>query len=166
MDQAADGHGPAEKDPFAAVGRLNSSGARIRLPYGTFTAIDTWDDPSLCVVDTYDLTGDDIQFVEQRYNRPELVPVAKAIESAEKHDYPAVLAYCARSRLRQRSFGNCRTAAASMPGLRCFSSAQEERGCGAVIQTSRVLWWKSAKIALWWSPIPPIDAAMQPKTIP
>jgi hypothetical protein len=102
MDQAADGHGPTEKDPFAAVGRLNSNGARITLPYCTFTAIDTWDNPSLCAADTYDLSGDDIQFVEQRTNRPELVPVAKAIEYAEKHDYPAVLAYCGSEQVARK----------------------------------------------------------------
>jgi hypothetical protein len=102
LDQAADGHGPTANDPFAAVGRLNAKGARITLPYCTFTAIDTWDNPSLCAADTYDLSGDEIQFVEQRYNRPELVPVAKAIEYAERHDYPAVLAYCGSEQVARK----------------------------------------------------------------
>jgi hypothetical protein len=102
LDQAADGHGPTEKDPFAAVGRLNSKGARITRPYCTFTAIDTWDNPSLCAVDTYDLSGDDMQFAERRSNRPEPVPVAKAIEYAEKHYYPAVLAYCGSEQVARK----------------------------------------------------------------
>jgi len=64
------------------------------LPYCWFSAIDTWDNPSLCAVDTYDVEGDEVRFRSRAYNRPDLVPVAKALEYAGKRDYPAVLGYC------------------------------------------------------------------------
>lgn len=82
------------KHPFPGIGELKTGGAIVTLPNCWFSAIDTWDNPSMCAVDTYDLSGDTIRFVSERYNRPDLLPVAKAIEYAEKHDYPAVLAYC------------------------------------------------------------------------
>jgi hypothetical protein len=64
-----------------------------------FSAIDTWDNPSLCAVDTYDVSGDDVQFRSRVYNRPDLLPVAKAIEYAEQRDYRAVLGYCASAQV-------------------------------------------------------------------
>jgi hypothetical protein len=82
------------KHPFPPIGELKTEGTIVTLPYCWFSAIDTWDNPSMCAVDTYDLSGDAIRFVSERYNRPDLLPVARAIEYAEKHDYPAVLAYC------------------------------------------------------------------------
>ena len=79
---------------FEQIGKLQTEGPLITLPYCWFSAIDTWDNPSLCAVDTYDVEGDEVRFRSRAYNRPELVPVAKAIEYAEKRDYPAVLGYC------------------------------------------------------------------------
>ena len=53
------------------------------------------DNPSLCAVDTYDLAGNSVKFRARVYNRPDLLPVAKAIEYAERRDYRALLGYCA-----------------------------------------------------------------------
>jgi hypothetical protein len=80
---------------FEKIGKLNTEGPFITLPYCWFSPIDTWDNPSLCSVDTYNLSGDDVSFVSHKYNRPDLVPIARALEYAEQRDYPAVLAYCA-----------------------------------------------------------------------
>lgn len=80
---------------FARVGKLQTDGPAITLPYCWFSPIDTWDNPSLCAVDTYDISGDHVKFRSRAYNRPDLLPIAKAIEYAEQRDYPAVRAYCA-----------------------------------------------------------------------
>jgi hypothetical protein len=82
---------------FQRIGKLQTEGSRITLPYCWFSAIDTWDNPSLCAADTYDLSGDSVKFISRAYNRPDLVPVAKAIEYAQKRDHEAVEGYCASS---------------------------------------------------------------------
>ena len=82
---------------FAQIGKLRTEGSLITLPYCWFSLIDTWDNPSLCAVDSYDLSDDDVRFRSHIYNRPDLVPVARALEYAERRDYPAVLGYCASS---------------------------------------------------------------------
>lgn len=87
---------------FPQVGTLQTKGPLITLPYCWFSTIDTWDNPSLCAVDTYDLSGDDIRFNGRTYNRPDLVPIAKTVEYAQQHDYPAVLAYCTSSDIARR----------------------------------------------------------------
>jgi hypothetical protein len=79
---------------FEPIGKLQTEGSLVTLPYCWFSPIDTWDNPSLCAVDSYDLEGDQVRFRSRTFNRPDLVPVAKAIEYAEKRDYPAVLGYC------------------------------------------------------------------------
>jgi hypothetical protein len=84
-------------DPLEGIGKLQTEGPVITLPYCWFSPIDTWDNPTLCAVDTYDLSGDDARFEGHAYNRPDLVPVAKAIEYAQKRDSPALLGYCASS---------------------------------------------------------------------
>jgi len=84
------------------IGKLQTGGSRITLPYCWFSAIDTWDNPSLCAVDTYDLSGDDVRFHSRVYNRPDLVPIAKAVEYAQQRDYPAVFAYCASSEVARK----------------------------------------------------------------
>lgn len=86
---------PTPKEPFPLVGELQTTGPLLKLPYCWFSALDTWDDPSLCALDSYDLSGDEIRFISRVYNRPDLVPIAKAIEYAEKRDLPAVRGYCA-----------------------------------------------------------------------
>ena len=87
---------------FAQIGKLQTEGPAITLPYCWFSPIDTWDNPSLCAVDTYDISGDHVKFRSREYNRPDLLPVAKAIEYAEQRDYPAVLAYCASGDVARR----------------------------------------------------------------
>jgi hypothetical protein len=84
------------------IGKLRTEGPRITLPYCWFSRIDTWDNPSLCALDTYDLTGEDVKFRSRVYNRPDLVPIAKAIEYAEQRDYPAVLAYCTSPQIARK----------------------------------------------------------------
>ena len=102
MDEGFTGGKPTPKEPFLPIGKLETKGPLITLPYCWFSAIDTWDNPSLCALDTYDLSGDAVKFKSRAYNRPDLVPIAKAIEYAEKHDYPAVLAYCANADVARR----------------------------------------------------------------
>jgi hypothetical protein len=87
---------------FAHIGTLRTEGLLISLPYCWFSSIDTWDNPSLCAVDTYDISGDNVTFRVRTYNRPDLLPIAKAIEYAEQRDYPAVLGYCASSQVAHR----------------------------------------------------------------
>ena len=87
---------------FEWVGKLQTDGPQISLPYCSWSPIDTWDNPSMCAVDIYDLTGDDVKFRTRAYNRPDLLPIAKAIEYAEQRDYPAVLGYCASAEIAHR----------------------------------------------------------------
>ena len=94
--------GPGDEPEFKQIGELRTKGSLITLPYCLFSPIDTWDNPSLCAIDTYDLSGDDVKFRSRTYNRPDLLPIAKAIEYAEKRDYPAVLGYCASSQVAHR----------------------------------------------------------------
>src|SRR5208283_4143244 len=53
-------------------------------------------------VNTYDLSGDRVRFISSVANRPDLLPIAKAIQYAQAHDYPAVLAYCGSPDVAQR----------------------------------------------------------------
>lgn len=87
---------------FPQVGELQTEGPLVTLPYCWFSAIDTWDNPSLCAVDTYDVSGDDVRFKSRVYNRPDLVPIAKGIEYAEHRDYLAVRGYCASDNAAQK----------------------------------------------------------------
>jgi len=80
---------------FPQIGKLHTSEPLVTLPYCWFSSIDTWDNPSLCAVDTYDLAGDEVRFRSRTYNRPDLVPIAKGIEYAQQRDYAAVIGYCA-----------------------------------------------------------------------
>jgi hypothetical protein len=89
----------SEVKGFEPIGKLSTDRSLITIPYCWFSAIDTWDNPSLCAVDTYDVSGDDVKFRNRTYNRPDLLPVARVIEFAEQRDYPAVLGYCATSRV-------------------------------------------------------------------
>lgn len=91
---------------FPVIGKLQTENALVTLPYCWFSPIDTWDNPSLCALDTYDLSGDDVRFRSRIYNRPDLVPIAKAIEYAEHRDYPAVLSYCASPQVARRLVRN------------------------------------------------------------
>lgn len=84
---------------FPQLGKLRTQGKLISLPYCWFSALDRWDNPSLCAVDTYDLSDNNVRFVSRIYNRPDLVPIAKAIQYAQQHDYRAVLSYCASAQV-------------------------------------------------------------------
>ena len=84
---------------FSRIGDLKTEGVRVTLPYCWFSAIDTWDNPSMCAVDTYDLSGDNAKFISRAYNRPDLLPVAKAIKYAEQRDYGALLGYCSSAKV-------------------------------------------------------------------
>jgi len=89
---------PSEKgrsNSLAPIGRFQAAGALITLPYCWHSQIDTWNNPSLCAVDSYDISRDRARFVHRAFNRPDLVPVARVIEYGQAHDYPALLAYCA-----------------------------------------------------------------------
>lgn len=87
---------------FPPIGALKTTGSLITLPYCWFSAIDTWDNASLCAVDSYDISRDRPRFTGTVANRPDLLPVAKAIAHAQARDYPAVLAYCASAGVARR----------------------------------------------------------------
>jgi hypothetical protein len=89
--------GLAPVSGFPQIGALRTEGSSITLPYCWFSPIDTWANSSLCAVDRYDISGDQVKFRSRTYNRPDLVPIAKAIEYAEQRDFHAVLGYCASS---------------------------------------------------------------------
>jgi len=104
QDDPVDEHIPSDKiavDSFPPIGTRQTEGARIKLPYCWFSAIDTWDNPSLCAVNTYDLSGDRVRFIGSVVNRPDLLPLARAIEYAQSHDYPAVRAWCGSDEVAQ-----------------------------------------------------------------
>jgi hypothetical protein len=102
LDSTPAGAKPSAKYPFAQIGELRTDGGRITLPFCWFSAIDTWDHPSMCAVDTYDVSGNQVKFISRGFNRPDLLPIAKALEHAEQRDYPAVLAYCASAEVAQK----------------------------------------------------------------
>src|SRR6266496_180636 len=84
---------------FPQAGKLGNKGRLVTLPYCWFSSVHAWDNPSLCAVDTYDLSGDDVTLRSRAYNRLDIVPVVKAIEYAEQHDYHAVLGYCSSAQI-------------------------------------------------------------------
>jgi hypothetical protein len=87
---------------FEQIGKLQTEGPLITLPYCWFSAIDTWDNPSLCAVDTYDLSRTDVKFHSRTVNRPDLLPVAKAIEYAQLREYGPALSYCASAEIARK----------------------------------------------------------------
>ncbi len=102
-----------QEHSFLPIGELKTESPLITLPYCWFSGIDTWENPNLCAVNSYDISGDRVRFVSTAYNRPDLLPIAKAIEHAKAHDYPAVLAYC----------GSAAVARKFMEGIPSFDSA-------------------------------------------
>lgn len=94
--------GRAETDSFGPIGKLKTEGPRITLPYCWFSAIDTWDNPSLCAVDTYDISGDRPRFISTVYNRPDILPIARVLQYAGTHDYLALRAYCGSDEVAQQ----------------------------------------------------------------
>jgi hypothetical protein len=96
------GYPPSPENPFAKIAQFQTEGPLISLRYCWRSAIDQDDNPDMCAVDTYDLSGDDVRFRSREYNRPDLLPIAKAIEYAEKRDYQAVLGYCSSEDIARR----------------------------------------------------------------
>jgi hypothetical protein len=94
------------EDSFEPVGKLRTNGSMITLPYCWFSGIDTYNNPSLCAVNSYDISGDRVRFVSSVFNRPDLLPIAKAIEYAQARDYPAVLAYCGSPDVARKMVAN------------------------------------------------------------
>lgn len=77
------------------VGKFSTTGKTIQLPYCFFSAVDTWDDPTLCAADSFDLSGDNALFTGRIYNAPDLVVVNSAIQHAQARDELALRGYCA-----------------------------------------------------------------------
>jgi hypothetical protein len=87
--------GAVSGEVFPAIGKLQTAGTRITLPYCWWSAIDSSVWASLCSVDTYDVSGDQVRFLGTETNRPDLETVARVIEYAQNRDSRAVLAYSA-----------------------------------------------------------------------
>jgi hypothetical protein len=102
VDGAFDGDAHSPNAHLAAMEMLRTEGPVITLPYCLSSSADSPGNTSLCAADAYDLSRDDISFLSRAYNRPDLVPIAKAIEYAQKRDYQAVLGYCASSDVARR----------------------------------------------------------------
>ena len=90
--EGAEGLDEAASKP---VGKLSTKGPTIQLPYCFFSSVDTWDNPTLCAADSFDLSGDDVHFVDRIYNAPDLAVVNNAIQHAQARDYVALRGYCA-----------------------------------------------------------------------
>lgn len=87
---------------FPQIGELRTKGPLIDLPYCWWSPIDTWDNPSMCAVDRYDLSTDAVRFVSRRVNRPDLLPVAQALDYSNKRDFGAVRGYCVSDAVARR----------------------------------------------------------------
>jgi hypothetical protein len=87
------------------VGKLSTRGRTIQLPYCFFSAVDTWDNPTLCAADSFDLSGDKTLFRGRIYNRPDLVTVARAIQYAQDHELDALRGYCASDAVARKLAG-------------------------------------------------------------
>lgn len=87
---------------FPQIGELHTGGRFVDLPYCWWSPVDTWDNPSMCAVDRFDLAGDAVGFVSRRVNRPDILPIAKAVEYANRHDFGAVRGYCVSDAVARR----------------------------------------------------------------
>lgn len=117
------------KDPsssFPPIGKLQTTGTLITLPYCWFSQLDTWDNPSLCAVDSYDISRDHVHFIRRETNRPDLVPVAKAIEYGQAHDYPALVAYCASPEVARKILRDVPPHVYAGPGLKISRISREK----------------------------------------
>jgi len=94
------------EDDFPPVGEFHADSSKLALPYCWHSAIDTWANPNLCAVDSWDISGDRVRFTGRVVNRPDLLPLAKAIDYAVAHDYPAALAYCASPEVARQLVAN------------------------------------------------------------
>lgn len=96
-----DREGAVSGQIYAAVGELHTSGRQISLPYCWWSAIDESVWASLCSVDDYDLSGDQVRFLGTTTNRPDLEAVARAIEYGERRDIAALLGYSVNAQTAQ-----------------------------------------------------------------
>jgi hypothetical protein len=87
--------GAVSGEVFPVIGKLETKGPKITLPYCWWSAIDSSVWATLCSVDTYDLSGDYVRFLSTSTNRPDLETVAKVIEYAQARDLRAVMSYSA-----------------------------------------------------------------------
>lgn len=87
------------------VGKLSTTGTIIQLPYCFFSAVDTWDNPTLCAADSFNVLGDVPRFIGRTYNSPDLVVVNNAIEHAQARDYVALRGYCASDAVARKLLG-------------------------------------------------------------
>lgn len=105
LEKVIDIHGFLGSDnkvpDFPQIGRLKTAGTLITLPYCQFSVIDTWDNPSLCMVDTYNLSTR-VSFQNRRYNRPDLVPVIQIFKHIGDREYPAIRAYTSSDAIANR----------------------------------------------------------------
>ena len=88
-------NGAVSGEVFPAIGKLQTKGPKITLPYCWWSAVDSSVWATLCSVDSYDLSGDYVRFLSTRTNRPDLETVAKVIEYAQARDLNAVRSYSA-----------------------------------------------------------------------
>ncbi|HEY2013657.1 MAG TPA: hypothetical protein VGH38_09165 [Bryobacteraceae bacterium] len=117
---STDGHvtSSADRDDSSApLGKLQTEGSVITLPYCWYSAGDTWNNPSLCAVNSYDLSGDRVRFVNSVSNRPDLLPIVKAIEYAQARDYPSVLSYCGSPEVAQQMVREVPASVSAASGL-------------------------------------------------
>ncbi|MHB8502380.1 MAG: hypothetical protein ACYDCG_17405 [Candidatus Acidiferrales bacterium] len=120
---------PSKKDlssSFPPIGKLQTTGSFITLPYCWFSQIDTWDNPSLCAVDSYDISQDHVHFIRRVTNRPDLLPVARAMEYGQAHDYPALLAYCASPEVARKILREVPPHVYAGPGLKISRISREK----------------------------------------
>jgi len=89
---------------FPPVG-LSTTGAGHYAAYCYWSVVDTWDNPSLCAADSFDVSGDRVRFQSRVTNRPDLLPIAAAIKHAQAHEYRAVLAYCRSASIARQIVG-------------------------------------------------------------
>lgn len=71
QEEPVDPNHPSKKDlssSFPPVGKLQTTGTVLALPYCWFSQIDTWDNPSLCAVDSYDISRDRARFIQRVTN--------------------------------------------------------------------------------------------------
>jgi hypothetical protein len=81
------------RDEPIHVGALRTDGVMISLPYCRYSAVDIYADVTLCNLDLYDVSGDNVRFIETRAENPDLDAVARLVEYARTRDLPAVRAY-------------------------------------------------------------------------
>jgi hypothetical protein len=111
------------------VGKLVTAGATLQLPYCFFSPVDTWDNPTLCAADSFDLSGDAVRFTGRRYNAPDLVTVVRAIQHAQTRDVVALSAYCASDVVARRLVRDV------PQGLGVLAETLEVRKAGAARET-------------------------------